>query len=47
VKAAAQLLKKMVSESIRELQVCSEDELKAQRYEKFRKFGAWEELSNG
>jgi acetyl-CoA carboxylase carboxyl transferase subunit alpha len=47
VKAAAQSLKKMVSESIRELQVCSEDELKAQRYEKFRKFGAWEELSNG
>jgi len=47
VKAAAQSLKKMVSESIRELQVFSEDELKAQRYEKFRKFGAWEELSNG
>lgn len=41
VDAAAKALKETVSQSLRELQALSVEDLRAQRYEKFRKFGEW------
>jgi acetyl-CoA carboxylase carboxyl transferase subunit alpha len=42
--AAADALREIVSKNLKELLALSKEDLKARRYEKFRRFGEWETI---